>query len=330
MKFSLVVGGIPPHVKEALNEQPARSGMYNWIFVHKGQINTFESVKDNLEQFDQVQVNMTPVDMPIIPEIRRRLRNSSTKLILNNDYVPECWHRWGIDPYKYDNIQRMGDMVFSTEPHQVSNMIDGTFTIPHPTNTKYIKRLGTDFNFGPKSVGYLSHWWNGDSYIASRMLKKMQEQLKLGKTTCYAWKKDYDKMAQYNNFMFDRTAGLMDFPDYMQKLQGESIIYDPCPYHTYGRNGVEMACVGKPVIGSNRVWSYNKLMPELTVDPYDFNDTKRVFKMVLEQPDKVKEILARAKKEVEWFNYDNSRKRWNEACEVAFERGGTKWYQDQI
>jgi len=332
MKFSLIVGGneVPEHIARALEEQPARSGMFNWIFAHRGEINAFNQIKDNLEDYDQVQVNMTPVDMPFIPEIRRRLRNSSTKLILNNDYVPECWNRWQIDPYKYDNIQRMGDMVFSTEPHQVSNMLDGTFTIPHPTNTKYLKRMGTDLDAGQKSVGFLYHWWHGESYIPSRMLNKMKEKGLVGKTTVYAYKESADLMRKFNRFMFDKKAELMDFPDYMQRLQGESVIYDPCAYHTYGRNGVEMACVGKPVIGSNRVWSYNKLMPELTVDPYDYKDTERVFKFVREQPDKVKEIMARAKKEVEWFNYENSVKRWKDACEIAFDRGGHEWYQKQI
>ena len=43
MKFTHIMGAveIPPYIKDCLSEQPARSGMYNWIFAFKGEVNTF-------------------------------------------------------------------------------------------------------------------------------------------------------------------------------------------------------------------------------------------------------------------------------------------------
>ena len=220
--------------------------------------------------------------------------------------------------------------MFSTEPHQVSNMIDGTFTMPHPTNTDCLKHLGTVKDYGPKSCGFLFRWWSGETYIPSRMLRKLKSKGVIDKSTIYAWHDKYDHHSKYNQYMFDRSAGLMKFTKYMQELQGEKVIFDPCTYSTYGRNGVEMSCLGKPVVGSNRVWSYNKLMPELTVDPYDYRDVEKKFKFVMDNPEEVKAIMDKAYKEVEWFNYSNSLKRWKDACKISFERGGHEWYQKQI
>ena len=328
VKFTHLLPGkeIPDNIKKCLEEQPARSGMYNWIFVHKGEINTWGTIKDNLDDYDQIQMNMSPKDMILIPLIRRALKGSSTKLILNNDYVCEYWHQWDIDPYKYDRLQRMGDMVFGTEPHQVSQMIDGTFCIPHATNTKVLKHLGSVYD--EDSVGFIFHWWAGDTYIGSRTLKKIQKKFGIKSSRVYGYWEQWDKMRKYKTYMFDDIAPLMRFPEFAQRIQGEKVIYDPNPCHTYGRNGVELACFRKPVVGSDRVFSYNKLFPDLVCDPFDYRATEKKFKLALNN-DKVQDILDKAYKDVEYFNYDNSRKRWKEACDIAFDRGGTQWYTKQ-
>jgi|TARA_Y100000310_G_scaffold140352_1_gene139780 hypothetical protein len=301
--------------------------MYNWIFALKGEINTFWSVKDRLEDFDVIQVNMSPQDFETVLEIRRRLKNSSTKLVINNDYVCEKWNDWGISPYLYDNIQRAGDMVFGTEPHQVSNMIDGTFCIPHPTNTKWVKRLGTDAY--DDAIGFVFHWWAGETYLPHRTIEKVKAKYGVEKAKIYGYKEQWDKNSQAKKLMWDTICPLDDFTNYAERVQGDKILYDPNPMHTYGRNGVEMACWKKPVVGSNRVFSYNKLIPELTCDPYDFRETMKRFDLVFNHPDKVAEIMDRAYKEVEWFNYKNSVARFKEALEIATDRGGHKWYGQQ-
>jgi len=335
MKFSHVLGGntIPDNIKRCLEEQPARSGMYNWIFAHKGEINTFHDIKDRLDDFDQIQVNMSPKDMVFIPELRRRLKGSSTKLIINNDYVCEYWGKWGLDPYKYDQIQRMGDMVFSTEPNQVSNMIDGTFVIPHPSNTKYLKKLGSAHK-PTDSMGFIYHWWAPDGkHLGARTINKFiakhGERYDIKNSTIYGWNQlGDDRMAQHTDIMFDKVSPLQAFPDFAQKIQGERVVYDPNPYHTYGRNGVELACFKRPVVGSNRVLSYNKLFPELTINPMDHNDAVGKFKIALGRDSE--RICEQAYKDVEQFNYANSLKKWNSATDIAFDRGGVEWNEKQM
>jgi len=326
MRFTHVNGAreIAPHIKSCLEEQPARSGMYNWIFALKGEINTLWTLEDP-EKYDVIQVNMSPADMETVLELRRRLGNSSsTKLVVNNDYVCEYWGKWGESPYKYDHVQRQGDMVFGTEPHQVSNMINGSFCIPHPTNTKMLKRVTSDHK--QDSVGFIFHWWAPQTYLPHRTLELVKKRFGVKKSAIYGFKDEFDEMRKYNKLMWDKKHELMRFPDFLEKIQGERCVYDPNPCHTYGRNGVELACFKKPVVGSNRVFSYNKLMPELTCDPYDVKETMKRFDLVFNNPEKVAEIMDRAHKEVEFFNYSNSVKRFKEALEIATDRGGQSWY----
>lgn len=315
---------IPPHIKSALQEQPARSGLYNWIFAHKGEINCFESIRNNLQDYDVLQVNMSPADMAIIPEIRRLIDGSDTKLVLNNDYVCEYWGKWGLNPYYYDSIQRMGDMVFGTEPFQVSNMINGTFCIPHPTNTKYLKMVGTDQH--EDSVGFIYHWWNGDTYLASRLLNKIKRDFGVKQAKIFAYNPDTDNMTKYKGQMWDEIVGDIPFPQYIQKIAGQRAVFDPCPFHTYGRNGVEAACLKYPLIPSNRTFSGRMLFPDLAIDPYDAKAAWDKFKLILTKTDKAEAISQKAYEDVEFFNYENSVKRWKEAFDLAIDRGGHSWY----
>lgn len=332
IKFCNVLGGnhIPENIKDCLMEQPARSGMYNWIFVFNGEIKPYDIVKNNLEDYDVIQVNMAPSDQVIIPEIRRRLgNNSKTKLVINNDYVCEYWENWGQDPYYFDNIQRMGDMVFSTEPHQVSNMIEGAFVIPHPTNTKYLKQLGTAVE--SNSIGYIYHWWNPQTLLPWRLLEKVKKIHGIDKSAVYGHThRPEDSYAKMKGYLFDKYVGLIPFPEYAQLIQGERAVYDPNGFHTYGRNGVELACWRVPVVGSNRVLSYNKLFPNLVCDPYDAHGAMDLFDKIFTQPDRMKKELDFAYDEVEWFNYENSKKRFLDALDIATKRGGHEWYQKRI
>jgi len=328
LKYLMVIPGktIPNEIKECLEEQPHRSGLYNWIFAFQGNYGTYWEYENDLEKFDVVQINMSPKDMIIVPTLRRKLKGSSTKLVLNNDYVCEKWGDWGLNPHYYKDIQRLGDMVFSTESHQVSNMIDGTATLPHPSNTEILKHLGTSQS--EDSVGFIYHWWAGQSYIPYLNIERVKEKHKVAKSAVFGYSMSkLNQMHKWVGAMFDEEVPLLDFPTFAQRIMAEKCIYDPNPFHTYGRNGVELACFKRPVVGSNRVFSYNKLFPELTCDPYDRHDTMKKFDLAFSS--KVDAILDKAYEEVEYFNYKNSKERYLAALDEATDRGGYEWFQKQ-
>ena len=329
LRFVMTLPGnnVPENIKSALLEEPPRSGMYNWLGVFDGGLVPWEKLKDHTDDFDVIQVNMSPMDMSIIPEIRQVLdkKGRKTKLVLNNDYVCEHWGEWGLDPYRYDQIQRMGDMVFGTEKHQVSNMIEGAFTIPHPTHTKLMKRLGRNKKLDENAVGFVFHWWARESYLGSRTLRHVKEKYGATSKVVGYWEK-YDSMNKFK-YQFDEYLNLTGFNQFATEVKKLKCLYDPNPCHTYGRNCVEAACWGIPVIGSDRVFSQNKLFPDLACDPYDKSAIMSKFEQVFNDEKFVKSVLKKAYDGVEYFNYKNSKQRWLDAFKIAIDRGGVNWYK---
>ena len=81
----------------------------------------------------------------------------------------------------------MGDMVFGTEPHQVSNMIKGAFTIPHPSNIRALKRLGHDKSQDQNAVGLLYHWWNPNVLHPYHVFRHLKEKFGIEKTQLFSY-----------------------------------------------------------------------------------------------------------------------------------------------
>ena len=136
MKYLIPVNKVIDEVKQIFMETPTRSGFYNWRNVMEADMASYNSIKDNTDNWDVIHVNMNPSNWWFILELGRKLKNSSTKLVLNNDHVSEFWHRWELDPSVYLQVQECGDVVFGTEPFQTSQMIDRAFWMPHPSNIR--------------------------------------------------------------------------------------------------------------------------------------------------------------------------------------------------
>lgn len=332
MKFCHICQKITPAIVNALSgEVPARSGMYNWINIFKGEIREFNTFKgkEDFEQYDVIQINMSPMDMVIIPQIRYILGdNSSTQLVINNDYVCETWDEaFQQPPGYYDNLQKMGDMVFSTEPHQVSNMIEGTHVIPHATNTKYLKKFRADGQ--NNTLGTIFHWWHGDTYLPSRTANLIKKDNGLDQSILYSYQdgSKRDKMYRWAKIMWDKKVGGLNLPEYLEALGSSKLIYEPCAYHTYGRNTVETACIKVPVVGSDRIYSMQINYPNCICDPYDAKKTREIAKKLLTDEKWKDEQVELAHANVEFFNYANSKNRFLNALEISKQRGGSEWYR---
>ena len=94
---------------------------------------------------------------------------------------------------------------------------------------------------------------------------------------------------------------------------------DLCPWHTYGRNTVDLACFGVPHVVSNRIYSGQKLWDKLSCDPYDIRTARHLVKSCLDEKEWVQEVVDRAYEDVEWFNHKNSVERYNTALDMVEE-----------
>ena len=303
-------------MQKALKEVPRRGGLYNWIFNFKGEIRQYSDALNELKNYDIVQINMSPIDQIMIPEVSRILKGTSTVLVLNNDYVCEKWTDWNLSPLYYEELQRLGDCVFGTEPYQTSHLIKGSFCMPHPTWTHMVNKIGVDRNTPKKSVeiNFLFHWWEGRTYDSGLLVKRLRDYFtKKGKTLharLISYNYGNDRLKQWTKTLFDELIPLKDYWEWIQTVGNADLVVDLCSYHTYGRNGVDCAAMGIPLVSSKGMFSSQHCYPEMSVDSFDLVQVEKKIIRVIEDKPWVSEQLLVAKEKMEYFSYANSMERY--------------------
>ena len=266
IKYLCVVNKISKDIQNCLEEVPRRGGFYNWLWVFKGEIMAYNEVED-FEKYDVIHLNGSPSDQVLLFEIRKKLGwSSDTKLVYNNDHVCEIWDGFKLHYLHLLNAQRQADMVFGTEPYQTSNMIDGAFVIPHPHWIHMLKRWGR-----PKitdSIGYLYHWWEGKKFIPAIWSYKLRNSGIKHKQRLYSYMPQHDRHPEYMRASWDEVINPMNYPEFINHFITNKVVVDYCGYHTYGRTSVDMAAIGVPMVGSNRVESINRCFPQIAHDPF--------------------------------------------------------------
>lgn len=322
IKYLCVCYGISPKVRATLDEVPRRGGFYNWLFLFKGDIKPYKEIlrqpnpKKFLERYDVVHCNMSPIDLAIVPELRKILgTKSKTQLVVNNDYVAEVWHRWNFHPRQYWHVQEQADMVFGTEPTQTSHMIDRAKVLPHPHWIEMLKHMKPDAI--DKTYGILYHWWEGAVYRPAIVDFKFKKKNKLYKSKMYAFREDVADDKRWLRAYFDIKVPPMSFPEYIDDLMSNKFVYEPTCFHTYGRNSVDLAAIGTPCIGSENVASMKRCFPYTSCDPMDIKTIVKHADRLVNDDSFRHKVIEYAKKACEYYNYENSRKRFLDALEES-------------
>jgi hypothetical protein len=306
MKYLIPVNKLREEMLQVFREKPMRSGFYNWGAIFKAEMREYNKI-DDLEKYDVIHVNMSPSDWWMVFDIKRRIKNSSTKLVLNNDHVSEFWHKWELDPNMYLQVQEQGDVVFGTEPYQTSQMIDRAVTIPHPTNIKDLKFLNNTFKDSNK-IGFMCHHY--DKTIIQRVLmsKKLKSDLKC-KTGLYNYVAGNPKERAISEYWFDEIYKQFEFPQFAMSVMRNKLMLELADYHTYGRATVETAALKVPTVGSDRIYSMRQNFPGLCADPYDHKRIRYLTKKLWNDEEFRQEQIDYAYDACEHFNYKNSKER---------------------
>ena len=305
MKYLQLVGNDSEYTNNVLSETPGGSGCYQWIKVFDGNYGKYEDIKENLEDFDVVHINMVPASFGNIVDAHTKLKNSSTKLVLNNDYVPEMWKEWKTDPLLYHNLQKLGDCVFGTEPIQTSQMIEGAHCIPHPTDTKGMKLFKGKLE--GNTLGCFYNPYDKDLYHISLMANRLKDDF--GFRTKLLNYGVQNELHGYCKKYYDRIVGIKPFFDWMMELASMKSGFMPFLYSGYNRAAVETACLGVPVVGSNRSYSINQCYPDLAVDPLDYKAIKEKFTKLKNDSFRDR-IVSDARDKSEFFGFSESKKRY--------------------
>ena len=306
MKYLIPINKLREEILQIFREKPMRGGFYNWGAIFKAEMKEYKKIED-LEKYDVIHVNMSPSDWWMVFDIKKRIKNSSTKLVLNNDHVSEFWYKWELDPNIYLQVQEQGDVVFGTEPYQTSQMIDRAVTMPHPTNIKDIKFLKNNFKDSDK-IGFMCHSY--DKTVVQRVLmsKNLIKDLNC-KTVLYNYVASNPKERAISEYWFDEIFKQFEFPQFCMSIMRNRLMLELADYHTYGRATVETAALGVPTVGSDRIFSMRHNFPELVTDPLDHRKIRKLVKKVWTNDKFRQEQIDYAYDACEYFNYKNSKER---------------------
>jgi hypothetical protein len=284
-----------------------RSGLYQWCPTFGGAVYLFNEVKDNLENFDIIQVNLSAQDFHLVNNIKERLKSSSTKIVANCDYTTELWQS------SFDYIDTMkrelsgADMVFGTEPMMagaLQTLINRKVHImPHPTDVKRLKTLSC-----PDKDDYISvnwHRYDNFSMIPAITVRDLGKKLQL-----IGYNISADKKRYVTGYLYDRIVAGTNFLDFTDILMKSPIVFEPFTLNSYGRTTTETAALGVPTVGSNRVESVRRCFPKTCLDPYDVIGNRKMVKRVLTDEKFKNEVIEYAKEACEFYNKENSRNRY--------------------
>lgn len=304
--------------QQLLDEELARTGLYQWLNVFNGEVKFPRDVQD-YSKYDIVQVNMSAQDIHLVGKIRDELGpKSDTKLVLNNDYTTEVW---GLSFSYPSTIAREivnADLLFGTEYFQTTALSELSgrkcYICPHPADIKRLKSLAPI----PKKDVISTIWRRYDnfSYVPSLAVRNQ------GLTTqLIGYDQKIDKQVYLTTTLYDYVFAGTNYFDFCDQLRESQIVYDPFTLHSYSRTTIDTAALGVPVVGSNRTQSVNVCYPHTMIDPYDVTKSRQLIRKLLDDKEFREMVIETAKNNCEFYNHENSKDRYLSALADSLKYG---------
>ena len=311
VKFLLVTNFIHTNL---LDEELARTGLYQWVNVFNGDLKYNRDVID-YSKYDIVQVNLSAQDIHLLADIRDSIgKDSNTKLVSNNDYTTESWGASFPNPSTLAREVNVADMVFGTEYYQVSALTEllnrRVYIIPHPADVKRLKSLSEI----PKKNIISTIWRRYDkfSYIPHFVVRNH------GLTTqLIGFDKNLDNRSYLTTTLFDYVFEGTNYFDFCNQMRESLVVYDPFTFHSYNRAIVDCAAMGVAVVGSNRTQSINVCYPFTKVDPYDVIEARKLIEKLINDKEFYNKVVNYAKDMVEIYNHKNSMEKYLTALDES-------------
>lgn len=309
------------------------TGIYQWYRAFNGvqalytirndKNNVYEYVKtrEQLLEYDIIYINTTGLDLQLMYQLRYDKNfgigfNSKTKIVGNLDYGIEFLSNAIIqDKFLMQNII-LADLYFAGEPIQRDCLEIGSGRdIPlvfHPIDTNEwtgIKSLTTDIK--DNKILIETHNYDFQQTTAKYIYLNLESAIKYEKTIMIK------RPNQLGNtkVLYDRPLpNIFKHDIYLeQQLSKARVVLDIVSgYHNQGRVPEECACLRVPCVGSNFSYAQKLLFPKLTTSPNDIRSQRALLDKLLDNDgdnDFYKEVVEFAYKKVEFFNYENCKKR---------------------
>jgi hypothetical protein len=286
------------------------SGLWQWHlsfdkYGKKGEVRLLRR-KEELEEYDIIHINMTAGNLALPQMVRDELGDSSdTKLVVNVDFDVMQWGtNWQYPTLMLKAID-CADMLFHVEStgakiltHTLGRKIH---TLPHPVDV-----VGLDQYKKTEREPTIVTMWH--RYIPDCTLPYFaQKDIEL-----------YRILLGYSGkvptlSMYDFVYEPRGFVDTIETMSSATFGCDLYPGRSYGRSVIEFAALAVPCICSNTIEASCRCFPDLAIDPFDVAAADRLFKLLIDDDEKLVDIYRSAYNASGYYSQENCYNRFVEA-----------------
>jgi len=314
-----------------ITDNPTRPGLYQWYKAFRrtgdeGEVKTMTMLAPNaFDDYNVIHVNLSGDAQEIVPAIKKLMRSTSTKLVLNLDYSVDNFQPAFLTPSKFISAIWLADFVFAVEPTQqallqylFSRMKDlaspGVVIreklvvplIPHPCSTEDTKKFAMPRGERLEVIAVQYHRYSKHYFVPAMIVRNiMHAKVPMPIPTMMLGCTD-PTMA----------TGLFDMQHSYTEWEGFMYMLSHCDYaltfstvSSHSRFAEECACVEIPCVGSMNQYMVQELFPRIAHNLYDFEGMRQSLERLTKDEEFYKEVTAYASERVELYGWEKSKQR---------------------
>jgi len=290
-------------------EEPRRSGLYKWLDVFNSDAEIYRERMD-LEAYDVIHINLSGGDLGFIPPVVEELENSSTQVVVSNDYSLEMWqNKIPYNPHMLVRALRGVDWFFGTEPMTANFLANLTkrkevYTIPHPVDVKFLKSRPEKVE--AERISILYHRYDNQILVPWMVTNDAGMDVWL---LGYQGSR-FDNHNAFTQTLFGGIKKHKKWVDHLNLIEGSKMVYEPTTYFTWSRSITECAALGKLAFGSDRGYAMKRCYPETCCDPYDTTGLRKIMFKLKSDKNFADEVREQALEQSEYYDVSKAKERF--------------------
>jgi 2-polyprenyl-3-methyl-5-hydroxy-6-metoxy-1,4-benzoquinol methylase len=304
-----------------INSGRTKTGVYNWSRIFHGGAQKLEDIDPFKHDVIHVQLTGDNFDAPRI--LRDRIGDAGDgkpKIVVNLDYPPELWG--GYPPYPELLLHQLqsADFVFAQNDltcRILSDQLEKAIpTVPHPVDADSLKASRVPID--RKDIGHVAVLAHRDCNVE---LPRLVFQGLDVTTKLFGFDEPTGGAAAYVSqaqFGYNIAQPLVAYEDYLPLVNECAIAFETYTHSVQGRSTMEMACLGIPTIGHTCVDAQTKCFPSISTGLHEIAAQRRMLSRLLKDKSFYMSVVETAQAEVEFYNFENSKRRFMEMIGHAY------------
>jgi len=280
---------------------------------------------DDFDDYNIIHVNLSGDAQDLVPTIKKLMKSTSTKLILNLDYSVDNFQPAFLQPGRFISAVWSADFVFAVEPTQQA-MLQFLFThmkelaspgvtiregcvvplIPHPCPTSDTKKFAMPPEERLDIIAVQYHRYSKQYLIPAMLVRNiMHPKAPVTIPTLLMGCTD----AQMATGLFDVQHSYTEWENFMYLFSHCNYALTFSTISSHSRFAMESACLGTPCVGSMNQYMVAELFPRTAHNTYDFEGMRQSLERLIKDEEFYKEVAASASENVEAYGWEKSKQR---------------------